>query len=158
MRTWWSLRGPEPDPTGEAELLELLTPAESVLYRSMDATDRAHAVACARFVEGDERDVIVASALHDVGKADAGLGTPGRVLATLCGLVIADEARGWTRHRGLRRRIAVYLDHADRGAAALEHAGAPPLAIAWAREHHLPPEAQTITPAIATALHAADDA
>ena len=36
-------------------------------------------------------------------------------------------------------------------------AGSDPLTVAWAREHHLPPEAWTIDPEIAEALHEADD-
>jgi hypothetical protein len=106
QRTLWSLKKPLPDPSGEAWLLGLLSPRESMLYRSMDVIDRAHAVECAQFVTDQADEVIVASALHDVGKTGAGLGTPGRVAASFCGLLIADRARAWTRTSGLRRRGA----------------------------------------------------
>ena len=103
QRTLWSLRKPEPDAAGEAWLLGLLTPAETNLYRSMAAVDRAHAINCARAVESFGSEVVVASALHDVGKTQAGLGTSGRVAASLAGLVMYDKARGVEEQAGIAR-------------------------------------------------------
>lgn len=157
QRTLWSLRKPTPDPAGEQWLLSLLTPAESVLYRSMAAVDRAHAINCARAVESLGDEVVVASALHDVGKTQAGLGTPGRVAASFAGLLMYDRARQWNRLGGLRGQIGRYLDHSEIGATELRAAGASTLAVAWAREHHLPPEQQTIAADLSAALTAADD-
>ena len=96
--------------------------------------------------------------MHDVGKTEAGLGTPGRVLATLCGLAIAPRARSWEIKGGMRRQIALYLDHAQRGAVALERAGSSRIAIDWARQHHLDATQCTIAPELAELLHAADEA
>lgn len=157
QRTWWSLRRPEPDPAGETWLLSLCSPAEALLYRSMAAVDQAHAINSARAVEHLGDDVAVASALHDVGKTQAGLGTPGRVLASLAALFVYDRARGWRSSAGLRGQIGRYLDHSEIGAAELEAAGASELAVAWAREHHLDPAEQTIDPDLAAALAAADE-
>ena len=156
-RTLWSMRRPIPDAESERWLLGQLLPREALLYRSMDAVDRAHAIECAEYVKDYEREVIVASALHDVGKTDAGLGTLGRVLATLCGLALAPRARSWETSSGLRRQIARYLDHAERGAAVLERAEAPALAISWAREHHLPVDQRTVEAGLAEVLQAADE-
>ena len=156
QRTLWSLRSPEPDTDAETWLLSLLTPAESLLYRSMAVTDRAHAVSCAQAVRHLGDDVAVASAMHDVGKTPAGLGTPGRVLASLVAIVMYDQARTWADATGLRGRIGRYLHHCEVGAQALTNAGSSPLAIAWALEHHLPADQQTIDPALAAALAAAD--
>lgn len=158
QRTLWSLRKPVPDPDGEKWLLTLLSQKEGLLYRSMSAVDRAHAIGCARQVDDLDAEVIVASALHDVGKTDSGLGTPGRVLATLAGLMIAERARGWAGRRNIAGQIATYLDHPERGALALTKAGSSSLAIAWAREHHLGDDRLTIEPAIARRLRDADDA
>lgn len=90
--------------------------------------------------------------LHDVGKIDAGLGTFGRVPATLVGIAVgrARVARG-------KGRIARYLDHPAIGARLLSEAGADPLTVAWTREHHLPPNQWSIPPDLATALNAADN-
>lgn len=157
QRTLWSLRKPVPDPDGEQWLLGLLSPAETVLYRSMAEVDRAHAILCARAVESWGTEVVVASALHDVGKTQAGLGTPGRVLASFAGLLIADQARTWDTRGGLLGQIGRYLDHSEIGARELEAAGASALAVAWAREHHLPSSMQTIAPDVRDALHEADE-
>lgn len=157
QRTLWSLRKPTPDPEDEAWLLSLLSPTESRLYRSMAAVDRAHAINSARAVEELGTDVVVASALHDVGKTQAGLGTPGRVAASFAGLLIYDRARCWSENGGLRGQIGRYLDHSEIGAQELEAAGASWLAVTWAREHHLPPEQQSIVEATAAALKAADE-
>lgn len=130
-RTVWSFRKPAPDAAGEMWLRSLLSPAEYLLYRSMSAADRAHAVMCARAVEDLGAEVAVASALHDVGKTQAGLDTIGRVSATLCGLVMADRARSWVGVRGVRGQIAIYLDHTERGASLLSQAGASEMAVTW---------------------------
>ena len=158
-RTLWSLRKPAPDPEGEAWLVSLLSPAEADLYQAMDEVDRAHAIGCAHAVRDQPPEVVVASALHDVGKLDASLGTPGRVLATLCGLFVSERAQAWPpNRRGLRGRIARYLDHADRGVVRLTQAGSSQLAVDWAREHHLPPDKRTMDPAMWQLLHEADEA
>jgi len=157
QRTLWSLRKPEPDPVGEEWLLSLLSPAESVLYRSMALVDRAHATNCARAVEHLGAEAAVASALHDVGKTQAGLGTPGRVAASFAGLLMYDRARQWDQRRGVLGQIGRYLDHSEIGARELEAAGASALAVAWAREHHLEPAQQTIDSDLAAALAAADE-
>jgi len=151
------LRKPIPDAEGEAWLLGLLSPAESVLYRSLASIDRAHAINCALAVRELGDEVAVASALHDVGKTQAGLGTPGRVAASFAGLLIYDQARAWDNHGGLRGQVGRYLDHSEIGARALEAAGASSLAITWAREHHLPAGDRTIDAALAEALAAADE-
>jgi len=156
QRTLWSLRKPEPDPDGEKWLLGLLSPAESVLYRSMAEVDRAHAIDCARAVEDLGAEVAVASALHDIGKTQAGLGTTGRVAASFAGLLIADQARGWKNRGGLFGQIGRYLDHSEIGARELEAAGASELAVAWARDHHVPAEASTIDADLHAALSRAD--
>ncbi len=155
-RTLWSVKKPKPNPVDEAWLVGLLEPGEQLLYRSMPACDRAHALACARHVEDLGDDAAVASALHDVGKTRAGLDTFGRVLATVVGLTGRDVAH-WGRRGGIRQQIAIYLDHAHRGGAELVAARARPLAVTWAREHHLPVDQCTLTPQLAQRLRAADD-
>lgn len=113
----------------------------------MSAPDQRHAVGVARRVAEThtERPVLAAALLHDVGKIDAALGTFGRVAATLVG------------RRRARGRFALYLRHDAIGASLLTDAGSDPLTIAWAREHHLPPERWTVPADVAAALKAADD-
>lgn len=157
QRTLWSLRKPVPDAATERWLLGLLSPSEAVLYRSMSAVDRAHALNSAAAVSTWGADVVVASALHDVGKTQAGLGTPGRVAASVVGLLSVDVGSRWRNLGGVRGQIGRYLDHSEIGARELSTAGASDLAVAWAREHHLPAEQRTIAPELADALAAADE-
>ncbi|HEX2038593.1 MAG TPA: hypothetical protein VHF47_02550 [Acidimicrobiales bacterium] len=142
-----------PSTEGEAFAVAVLSEAELALWRRMTAPDRRHAVAVAKRVEAAlgaqaTPPVLAAALLHDVGKVEAGLGPAGRVLATLAGMA--------GRHE-LTPRVATYLRHAELGAGLLELAGSDPLTVAWAREHHLPPEEWTVPAALGTALKSADD-
>src|SRR5262245_52686461 len=87
-RFFGSLR-PGGPPAGEREWAESqLTDAEVTLWRRMPGPDRRHAAATARRVEAElgeraTQPVLAAALLHDVGKIESGLGTYGRVIATL---------------------------------------------------------------------------
>jgi hypothetical protein len=129
---------------GTAFAESALLPGELDLWRRMSGPDRRHSVAVARRV-GGEPDMVAAALLHDVGKIEAGLGTFGRVVATIVG---PGRARG---------RMATYLRHDQIGARLLADAGARPLVVTWAGEHHLPPARWTVPPAVGAALKAADD-
>ena len=147
-------RGPAADE--ESWATAHLVPGEVDLWHRMSGPDRRHAVAVAREVvaaigEAATRPVVAAGLLHDVGKVEAGLGTLGRVPATLVGLAAGREraARG-------RGRVARYLRHDAIGAELLVAAGADPLTVAWAREHHLPADRWSVDPSLGAALKAAD--
>jgi hypothetical protein len=129
----------------------------------MSGPDRRHAAAVGRRAEralGHQasRPVLAAALLHDVGKIESGLGTYGRVIATLSAKVAgAETAYAWRRQRGFVRRVGLYLLHPEIGADLLALAGSDPLTVAWTREHHLPPSEWTIRRDLAEALKAADD-
>jgi hypothetical protein len=147
----------------DAWVRSILSAGEQKLCDRMSSADRRHAAAVGRRVEralGHEATppVLAAALLHDVGKVDAGLGTYGRVVATLAARVAGrDTAHAWTRARGFTRRVGLYVRHPDIGADMLTLAGSDPLTVAWTREHHLPPEEWTVAPRLAGALKHADD-
>jgi len=129
-----------------------LGPGEVELWERMSRADRKHAAGVAREVDrrlgpGTTRPVIAAALLHDVGKVDADLGTLARVAATMVG---RSRASG-------TGRIARHLRHDVIGAELLEAAGADPLTVAWAREHHRPEETWSVPVLVGRALRAADD-
>ena len=148
----------------DAEWVEgLLDPPERELWARTGRADRRHVVGVARRVEatlGDEatRPVLAAALLHDIGKLESGLGTYGRVIATLSIAVAGrDVAAAWCETGGFTRRVGLYLNHPAIGGDLLAMAGSDPLTEAWAREHHLPPERWTVPRPVADALKAADD-
>jgi hypothetical protein len=152
-RFFGSLRRGGPSPEDERWVAGVLSDPERALWGRMSDADRRHAVQVARRAEQElgpaaAPPLLAAALLHDVGKVVAGLGTWGRVFATL------NQAVGLP---SVSPRFREYRRHASLGAELLERAGSHPLAVTWAREHHLPPSAWTLPAHAARALKAADD-
>jgi hypothetical protein len=149
-RFFGSLRPGGPAPADEAWARSQLLPGEVEVWARMSGADRRHAAGVAREVARTHtaRPVVAAALLHDSGKVVSGLGTFARVGATLVGAV---------RGRDVGGRVGQYLRHPDLGADLLRSAGSDPLTVAWAAEHHLPPDRWTVPPDVADALKAADD-
>jgi putative nucleotidyltransferase with HDIG domain len=104
------------------------TTTAAMFFEQSDA-DQRHGYQAALVVTGsgvDDRDVIVAALMHDVGKRHARLGVVGRSVASLLiltGLPLTD-------------RMTRYRDHGLVGARELGAVGAPSLAIDFALHHH----------------------
>ena len=141
------------DREDDAWVRQCLLPGERALWDRMSRPDRKHAAGVARDVDraldGAPRPVLAAALLHDVGKIDSGLGTFSRAGATVIGAVVGRQRAGG--------RLGRYFRHDAIGADLLERAGADALTVAWAREHHLPPDRWTVPRELADALAAADD-
>lgn len=158
-----SLRPGGPSSAEAAWVEAQLLPEERALWRRLSGPDRRHAAGVARDVErslGNEatRPVLAAALLHDVGKLESGLGTYGRVIATVSARVAGPEmAHTWRTQRGFTRRVGLYLLHPDLGGDLLDLAGSDPLTVAWAREHHRPSEEWSVPRHLAAALKHADD-
>ena len=131
----------------------------------MAGPDRRHAIGVARDtatllgVRDPGRDVTAAALLHDVGKVEASLGTFARVGVTLAAMGSGRRRlAAWadSNRAGWRPRIGNYLTHDRIGGQLLRDAGSAPLTVAWAEEHHLPPESWTLDRRVAQALKDAD--
>ncbi|MDA8035606.1 MAG: hypothetical protein M0T71_15835 [Actinomycetota bacterium] len=166
--------GPRPD--DEQWALAQLLPGEQALWARMSGPDRRHAVGVARDALGrlsedggtPGREVAASALLHDVGKVASGLGTFGRVGATVVTLVVGRDRlvgpgpgpgagpRAGDRPGSWRQRLAAYLTHDRIGAELLRAAGSHPDTVAWAGEHHLPSGQWTLERRVADALKAAD--
>jgi hypothetical protein len=118
-----SLSRRPPDVSDERWATSFMTAAEAELWQRMSNVDRRHAVVVARrFAERRPtvtREEMAAACLHDVGKLDAGLGTLGRVVATVVGPRTA--------------RFRTYHDHEEIGARWLEEQGSSPVTVALVR-------------------------
>ena len=162
-RFFGSLRPGGPPPPDEAWATSLLLPDELALWRRMSGPDRRHAVGVARRTESAlpppvARPILAAALLHDVGKVSSGLGPLRRALATLAGMAVShDTAVGWQARPGPLGRAGRYLCHDTIGADLLAAAGSDLLTVAWAREHHLPPDRWTVPRPVGEALKLADD-
>ncbi|MEY2430715.1 MAG: hypothetical protein QOC92_440 [Acidimicrobiaceae bacterium] len=162
-RFFGSLRPGGPSRAEDDWARSQMLPAEEALWDRMSNPDRRHAAAVAREVERSlghdaTRPVLAAALLHDVGKIESGFRIYGRVIATLCGMVVGrEQAKIWMRSRGFTRRVGMYLLHPDLGGDLLGMAGSDPLTESWTREHHKRPDQWTVDRKLADALKAADN-
>jgi hypothetical protein len=111
---------PTPPPVDdEIWVDDQLLDGERALWVQLSNQDRRHSVAVARrFVERRPtapRSEIAGALLHDVGKIECGLGTFGRVVATLVG--------------PRTRSFAAYHDHEAIGAEMARRAGSAPATV-----------------------------
>jgi HD domain len=108
-----SLSGRSPDADAERWAESQLLPHELVLWTRLSNADRRHALRVAQRFEqmrgSPSREELAAALLHDIGKLDSGLGTFGRVAATVIG--------------PRTRRFRAYHDHERIGARWLEVGG-----------------------------------
>ena len=156
-----SLRPGGPSEADRSWAVDHLLPSEADLWARLSRADRRHAVAVARGLMdrlGEAaRPVVAAALLHDVGKLDSGLGTAGRVVATLVAAAVRPTTvASWSKVLGFRRRVADYLRHPEEGGTLLAEAGSDPLTVAWAAEHHRPPHHWTVDHQVGEALAEAD--
>jgi putative nucleotidyltransferase with HDIG domain len=158
QRFFGSVRAPALDAADIAFVRRHLTDSEQRVWDTLGRADRAESVAVARRTAHAlgpdvESRWLAAALLHDVGKVDSGLGTFGRVGATLfAGLMSHGRARR------MSNRIGRYVNHDEIGAATLREAGARPETAAWAAAHHRPERygPTGIPPEVCAALAAAD--
>jgi hypothetical protein len=165
-----SLVGGPPPPEDSEWAARWLSERERTAFDRMSGNDRRHSIGVARAVAAhldrvglDEDDaaarwIVAAALLHDVGKSVPGLGTYGRVVATLSGWVGGhDMAASWADTRGFTRKVGLYLQYPELGADVLRMAGSDDRIVAWAAEHHLPQEDWTVPVEAGRLLADADD-
>jgi hypothetical protein len=118
-RFFGSLSSRPPELAEEQWAESHLLPGELELWRRMSNQDRRHSATVARrFVTARPeatRAETAGALLHDVGKIECGLGTWGRVAATIFG------------RRG--RRFTLYHDHEQIGADLAQAAGSEPATV-----------------------------
>lgn len=154
------------DDEAESILFSVLSEKERQLFEQQSTTDQKHGFRSSRRLveiegQGAHPDLVIAAALHDVGKTESQLGVLGRVVATcvatLCGLGRV-HAWGDKRRGTMLNRISIYVTHPEIGAKMLEEAGSNELAITWARDHHKALEESAIEETLFATLSKADRA
>ncbi|MCL5265086.1 MAG: HD domain-containing protein [Chloroflexi bacterium] len=122
---------------------EHLRPALKALFLAMDIQDQRHTLDVFRYLVNRgcrDRTLLQAALLHDVGKANAGLGTWYRVAIVLfrafCPALLAKlssaESRGW------RRPFWVHKHHGEAGARLVAQAGGDYRLVEMVRLHQSP--------------------
>lgn len=118
-RFFGSLSKRPPDPDAEAWAAGQLLAGEVALWQQMSNQDRRHSIKVARrFIEARPaatRPEVAGALLHDVGKIECGLGTWGRVVASVVG--------------GRTERFRSYHDHEAIGARLAQRAGSDPATV-----------------------------
>lgn len=108
---------------------EWLNPSEREIFLAQDSRDQRHGFNAGSFVASllpADPAAIKAAALHDIGKRHANLGALGRSVASILiklGLP-------------LTRRMSMYRDHGDIGAADLAAIGSDDIVVSFTRSHH----------------------
>ena len=148
------------------ELLSLLNSIELSLFNAQKRIDKNHSFRnVKKLIASSETtpapDLLVACALHDVGKIQSRFGLTGRVLATCVASVVGlRRIDAWSRKspKSLSHRIAVYVRHPEIGANLLMEAQSNRIAIVWARDHHKRLDESTLDPSLFIILSEADRA
>ena len=162
-----------PTEADRAWVEDVLSRSEYELWAAQYAPDRRHSASVARRVEreladeafgqgapagGDTSWVLASALLHDIGKLESGLGTWGRVWATVAAKVLgAQRVAAWIDHDGCRGKAGRYVNHPEIGAELLRGARSDPRTVAWASQHHKPAVHWTLPPEIAQVLHEFDN-
>ena len=116
-----------------AEAFSHLGPELGGLFLRMAVRDQQHALRVLRRLDGPGPLLCQAALLHDVGKAEAPLGTVGRSLVVLAGAT--GTCRLLRRLPMVGGRFNRYLRHAEIGAEMLRSAGANPDLVEIVAEH-----------------------
>ena len=161
---WQALFGPRTQ-VEVAEILPYLSLSQVVLFKRMQAAEQAHALrvfARLKAAGQNDRDLLVAALLHDVGKVLVPMTLLERVVIVLAKRISPRVLDSWGvgRPRGLRRPFVIAAQHAGWGADLAARAGASSGAVDLIRRHQDPtdPSPASRTGRLLAALQQADDA
>lgn len=151
-RAWFSVRPARPlVPEEVDEVRSVLGSEMADLFDELDERDQRHSYEVLRSIDTSFSTVPIevrqAALMHDIGKANLGMGFFGRVLATLLSrsplasrtAAVSSTPPSAGADTRWRTRLRDYWCYEELGALRLAELHPPPhgVVIAWAREHHL---------------------
>ena len=126
------------DPAERRVIADNLTPAQQQLFWAMMVQDQRHSLDVFYTLQRrgcQDRDVLVAALLHDVGKGYVRLWQRVVFVLLLVGAPGLFRRLAKPNGSGWRRAMAAIKEHGYRGAALAEKAGAPPAVVELIRNH-----------------------
>jgi hypothetical protein len=142
---WWALRAQVPADAWPA-IESILTGEQSALFRTVLPSDQRHSLNVYRALLAageNNRDLLVAALLHDVGKAGGQLRLWHRVVIVLLRALwpAALESLSQGQTEGWRAGFVIHRQHPELGAARAQAVGCSPLTVALIRRHQELPAA-----------------
>lgn len=141
IRQFWNLIRAKPLPeSAKKNVAAILSPAELVLFEKQVASDRMHSYRVLRTLQGageDDRRLLAAALLHDVGKSQVKTTVVGRVIGAAGEKLFPWHAVRWggSGQGRWRRPFVIRRQHAQWGAALAEEADSDPTTIRLIRYH-----------------------
>jgi putative nucleotidyltransferase with HDIG domain len=160
---WHTMTAGSLPPSIVEELAQVLSPAETSLFRQLPDSDQWHAYRVYRLLAANgytDKDLLAAALLHDVGKAQVTLSAWDRSLAVLGERFAPQKAEEWgaAAETGWKRTFVIRKQHAEWGAQMAAQAGSSPLVIDLIRRHQDPlPDGRSEADELLALLQWADD-
>jgi hypothetical protein len=128
-------------PVSIEELRDHLTLRQIALFQQMQPSEQTHAVSVLKKLQEkghEDRDLLTAALLHDVGKITHPLSIWERVVIVIVKWLMPRQVALWGKGEplGLRRSFVVAEQHAAWGATLALEAGASASAVEMIRKHH----------------------
>lgn len=147
-----------------AEIETVLSPAQYKLFLQFGLSDQHHSYRVMKVLQGqgcEERPLLVAALLHDIGKTRVKLAVWERSLIVLAHAFTPQKMEAWGQGeaQGWKRPFVVKAQHPAWSAEMTAAIGTHPLAVSLIRRHQdtLPKTAETDEDKLLALLQAADD-
>jgi hypothetical protein len=145
-RQFWQALGSAPSSDDMALVSTLLAPPQQMIFQRMHRSEQAHSLRVLQVLldqREEQKDLLVAALLHDVGKSRFPLHLWERVVIVLTGVVCPECSKRWGERviedeqapRGWRRAFVVAEEHPAWGAEMALKAGCSQLTVNLIRRH-----------------------
>jgi len=145
-RQFWHALGSAPSPDGIALACTLLTPPNQLIFNRMLRSEQAHSLRVLHALldqREENKDLLIAALLHDVGKSRFPLHLWERVVIVLAKMICPGCVKRWGERvtgderapRGWRRAFIITEEHPAWGAEMAAESGCSQLTINLIRRH-----------------------
>lgn len=141
FRQFWNALTAVPTQTDIERISEYLSPSLTMLFDKMQANEKAHSIMIFKDLlnENEEnKDLLVAALLHDVGKSIYPLNVFERAAIVIGNALFPNQTIKWGKGqpRGWKRPFVIASRHPEWGAQLAASAGASKTTVEIIRNHH----------------------